>query len=48
MTDTQHLDRRTLLAGAALVGGGLVAPCAVRAAGVDIKPILTAVDRQLP
>ena len=48
MTDTTHLDRRTLLAGAALVGGGLFVPGAALAASGDMKAIRAAVDKQLP
>ena len=48
MTDTQHLDRRTLLAGAALVGGGLIAPGAARAALGNTQPVLAQINRQLP
>jgi len=48
MTGTTHLDRRTLLDSAALVGGGLWAPGAALAASGDMKTIRAAVDKQLP
>ena len=48
MTGTTHLDRRTVLAGAALVGGGLWAPGAALAASGDMKTIRAAIDKQLP
>lgn len=51
MTDARAatgIDRRTLLAGAALVGGGLFMPGAALAAGGDMKAIRAAVDKAQP
>jgi acetylornithine deacetylase/succinyl-diaminopimelate desuccinylase-like protein len=48
MTDAFRLDRRRLLAGASLVGAGLVRPGALLAASAETAAIRTAIDRQLP